>query len=127
MKILKYMVLAIPLLAGCAVKQTLPAEELAVARAAVASAADAGAREYAELDLRRASQKLERAEQARENENYREALRMAEQAEIDARYAAFRARTQRAKQTVDELEKAVAELRSEVARTLAETQSRGEI
>lgn len=125
MKISKCMILAVPLLAACASGPPAPSEELAVARSAVSSAEDAGAREHASLDLRRAQQKLERAEQARQNENYREALHMAEQAEIDARYAAFRARSQRASNAVEELERGIAELRAEVARTLDEARSGG--
>lgn len=125
MKISKYMLFALPLLAACASKPPMPSEELAVARSAVSSAEDAGAREHAELALRRANQKLERAEEARQNENYREALHMAEQAEIDARYAAFLARSERANDSVEELERGIAQLRAEVARTLRETTSGG--
>lgn len=125
MKISRYMLLAVPLLAACASKPPAPNEELAVAESAVSSAEDAGAREYAELDLRRARQKFEQAEEARRNENYREALHLAEQAEIDARYAAFRARSERANDAVEELERGIAELRAEVARTLEDATSGG--
>lgn len=125
MKIMKYTLIAIPLLAACATGPTAPTEELAVARSALSSAEDAGAREYAELELSRAREKLEQAERARQNENYSEALQLAEQAEIDARYAAFRARSQRANNAVEELEQGIAELRSEVARTLGETEAGG--
>lgn len=118
MKIFKSTILAVPLLAACTSTPPVPSEELAVARAAVSSAEDAGAREHAILDLRRASQKLERAEAARQAENYQEALHLAEQAEIDARYAAFRARSERASRAVEELERGIAQLRAEVARTL---------
>lgn len=126
MRIQLYIFLAIPLLAACASGPTAPTEELAVARSSVSSAEDAGALEHAQLDLRRAKQKLEQAEQARQNENYQEALQMAEQAEIDARYAAFRARSERAEDAVEELELSIAELRAEVARNLAEPGSGGE-
>ena len=125
MKISKCMMLALPLLTACASKPPVPSEELAVARSAVSSAEDAGAREHAEVDLRRARQKLEQARAASQNENYREALQMAEQAEIDARYAAFRARSERANDAVKELERGIAELRAEVGRTLEELDSGG--
>lgn len=125
MKISKYMILAVPLLAACTSTPPVPNEELAVARSAVSSAEDAGAREYAALDLRRANQKLKQAEAAREAENYQQALHMAEQAEIDARYAAFRARSERANDAVEELERGIAQLRAEVARTLEESNRGG--
>lgn len=118
MKLLISMILAVPLLAACASQPPVPNEELAVARTAVANAEDAGAREHAELDLRQARQKLEQAEQARQMGDNQTALQMAQQAEMDARYAAFRARSKRASEAVDELERGIAELRSEVARTL---------
>ncbi|MFN2327936.1 MAG: DUF4398 domain-containing protein [Chromatocurvus sp.] len=121
MKTLISMILSVPLLAACASQPPIPNEELAVARSAVANAEDAGAREHAELDLRRARLKLEQAEQARQLGDNQTALQMAEQAEMDARYAAFRARSKRANDAVEELERGIAELRSEVARTLEQS------
>ena len=125
MKIYTCMILALPLLTACASRPPAPNEELAVARSAISSAEDAGARDYAELDLRRAQKKIEQARVASQNDNFREALQMAEQAEIDARYAAFRARSERANDAVEELERGIAELRAEVGRTLDELDSGG--
>lgn len=121
MKRLMYAILAVPLLAACASQPPVPNEQLAVARSALASAEDAGAREHAELDLRRARQKFEQAEQARQIGDNKTALQMAEQAEMDARYAAFRARSKRSSDAVQELERGIAELRTEVARTLEQS------
>lgn len=128
MKHVKYAILALPLFAAAACTSTppVPNEQLAVARSALGNAEDAGAREHAVLDLRRAQQKLERAEAARQAEDYEEALHMAEQAEIDARYAAFRARSERASEAVEELERGIAQLRAEVARSLEDLNRGGQ-
>ena len=120
MKPLKYAILGLPLIAAAACTSTppVPNEQLAVAKSALGNAEDAGAREHAALELRRARQKLDGAEAARQAENYQEALYLAEQAEIDARYAAFHARSERASDAVEELERGIAQLRAEVARSL---------
>ncbi len=109
------------LLAACAARPPAPTESLALARAAITSAEDAGAREQAPMEFREAQQKLERAEQANTREDYYEARRLAEQAQIDARYAAFRARSARSEKAIDELENSIADLRAEVARSMEDT------
>lgn len=72
-------------LAACATASP-PGAELAAARAAVIHAEPAAWR-YAPAELRLAQDKLARAEQAAAREQWREARRLAEQAEVDARYA----------------------------------------
>lgn len=121
MKILIYMILVVPLLTACASQPPVPSEQLAVARSALTNAEDAGARDHAELELRQARQKLEQAEQARQRGDNKTARQLAEQAEMDARFAAFRARSKRTNDAVDELERGIAELRTEVTRTLEQS------
>ena len=60
--------------------------DLAAARAALLQAEPVGHR-YATAELRLAQDKLARAEQAMARDDWREARRLAEQAEVDARYA----------------------------------------
>jgi chromosome segregation ATPase len=108
------------LLAACATRPPAPAEEIASARSAVASAEDAGARDHAPVELREASRKLEQAMAARDREDYVAARRLAEQAEADARYAAVKARSERAQRAVSEVEQSIAELRAEIDRAMEE-------
>ena len=72
-------------LAACA-SPTPPDPELAAARAAVIQA-EPVAHRYAARELRLAQAKLERAEQAMARHDWAEARRLAEQAEVDARFA----------------------------------------
>lgn len=73
-------------LAACASPASPPRAQLAAARAAVIQA-EPVAHRYASHELRLAQDKLERAERAMAREDWGEARRLAEQAEVDARYA----------------------------------------
>ncbi len=73
-----------------------PSEQLAVARTAYEDAIEAGAAEYATQELAAANAKLARARGLNGQKEYAEARRMAEQAEVDARLAAIKARSVRA-------------------------------
>lgn len=73
-------------LAACASPASPPEAALAAARAAVIQA-EPVAHRYASHELRLAQAKLERAEQAMARHEWDEARRLAEQAEVDARYA----------------------------------------
>jgi hypothetical protein len=83
-------------LAACASPASPPEAELAAARAALIQA-EPVAHRYASHELRLAQVKLERAEQAMARQEWREARRLAEQAEVDARYARALADTERAR------------------------------
>jgi hypothetical protein len=63
-----------------------PDADLAAARASLLQA-EPVAHRYARAELKLAQDKLARAEQAMTREDWREARRLAEQAEVDARYA----------------------------------------
>jgi hypothetical protein len=73
-------------LAGCASPPAPPDADLVAARAALLQAEPVATR-YAPAELRLAQAKLARAEQAMARDDWREARRLAEQAEVDARYA----------------------------------------
>lgn len=109
------MVLAIVgLLAACAARPTAPDEEVGAARSAIGSAEDAGARDYSAEALRRARELLERAEAARSRGDYPDARRLAGEAEIEARYAAFHARSVQSEEMVAELQASIRDLRAEI-------------
>ena len=83
------------LLAACR-SVPVPSEQLGAARAAYEDAIQAGAAEYAPHELAAANAKLDRARGLNAQKDYAEARRMAEQAEVDARLAASKARGVRA-------------------------------
>jgi hypothetical protein len=81
------------LLAACAAQP--PAEQLAVAKTAVDQAAPL-ALEYAVPEWTAAREKLANAERAYAGRDWRSARRLAEQAEVDAKYAQALAERERA-------------------------------
>jgi hypothetical protein len=82
-------------LAACATTSP-PGAELAAARAAIVQAEPAAWR-HAPAELRLAQDKLARAEQAMARDEWREARRLAEQAEVDARLAGSIAENERSR------------------------------
>lgn len=126
MKPVRLVILLLPLLImACATRPPAPDQELAVARSALSSAEDAGAREHAEADFRQARQKLEQAEAARNRGEHDRARRLAIEAESDARYAAFRARAESTEAAIIELEESIDDLRAEIERSLDERERGG--
>jgi hypothetical protein len=81
---------------GACASSSAPDSELAAARAAVIQA-EPLAHRYASRELGLAQQKLARAEQAMGRNDWSEARRLAEQAELDARYAWALAENERAR------------------------------
>ena len=87
--------LALFFLAACATPAP-PDADLAAARAALLQA-EPVAHRFAAPELRLAQSKLARAEQAMARDDWREARQLAEQAEVDARYAWALAENERAR------------------------------
>lgn len=106
---------ALILLAGCASVEP-PVEQIAHSQTAVQQAHDVGAREYAPLELRQATQKLEQAQAAMAEEEYLEARRLAEQAQVDAELAQTMALSEEAEAAAHELRESIRILREEIAR-----------
>lgn len=82
-------------LAACATTSA-PDVELAAARTAIVQAEPVAWR-YAQAELRLAQEKLARAERAATDNRFDEARRLAEQAELDARYAGALAEAERSR------------------------------
>ena len=74
------------LMAGCA-SMPAPTEQIAVSKAALTCATSAGSNEYAPVELKSATEKMNAAEKAMAKEDYIEAQRLAEQAQLDAKLA----------------------------------------
>lgn len=102
-------------MAGCA-STSAPTEQMAVSRAAVSNAMSAGGNQYAPVQTRSALEKMESAERAMADKDYELALRLAEQAEVDARLAAEMARSAKAQKAADALQEDIRVLREELER-----------
>lgn len=108
-------VAAVMLMAACA-STSAPTEQMAVSRAAVSNALSAGGNQFAPVQTKSALDKMTAAEQAMANKNYELALRLAEQAEVDAKLAAEMARSAKAQKAADALQEDIRVLRQEIER-----------
>lgn len=88
---------------GCATVPA-PTEQMAVSKAAVIDAIDAGGNEFAPLPFKSAIEKMDAAEQAMAEKDYLRARQLAEQAQVDAQLAVATARSAKAQKTARELE-----------------------
>ncbi len=98
-------------LAGCAGDP--PTTQLAVATQALNAAETAGATEFAPVEMQSARQKMNDAEKADFDKDYKKAKDLAEQAEWDARVAERKAQAAKVQRAVDDAEHSVEELRNE--------------
>ncbi len=102
-------------LAGCE-STPPPSADLRAAEIAVGEAAEARAAEYAAGPFVLAQDKLDRAREAFEQEDYDTARRLAQQAEVDAQFAEASARSDIANARVAELRESIRILREEIER-----------
>lgn len=103
-------------MAGCA-SVPAPTEQLAVSKAAVTSATRDGGNEFAPLELKSATEKMEGAERAMAAKDYLLAGRLAEQAQLDAKLAETKTDLAKAQKSVDESRESNRVLREEIKRT----------
>ncbi|MHB1085544.1 MAG: DUF4398 domain-containing protein [Thiobacillus sp.] len=103
------------LMAGCASNQA-PIEQMAVSKAAVNNAMSAGSNEFAPIQLKSATDKLDAAEKAMADKKYDLAKQLAEQAEVDAKLAGSMARSAKAQKAADALQEDIRVLRHEIER-----------
>lgn len=103
-------------MAGCA-SIPAPTEQFAVSKAAITSATRSGGNEHAPLELKSAMDKMERAEQAMQKEDYLLAGRLAEQAQLDAKLAETKTDLAKTQKTVDDTQESNRVLREEINRT----------
>lgn len=99
-------------LAGCAGVRA-PIDTVSTAEMAFNRALSAQAAQYAPLELRLSQEKLDRAKSALHEEEYEEARRQAEQAEVDARLAEAKALSEKARQHGQEVEQTMDTLEEE--------------
>ncbi|MDT8384343.1 MAG: DUF4398 domain-containing protein [Gammaproteobacteria bacterium] len=103
------------LMIGCA-SMPPPTEQIAVSKATVARAASVGGNEYAPVELKTATEKMNAAEQAMADEDYVKAKRLAEQAQVDAKLAETKAALAKAQLAVKNAEESNRILREEFER-----------
>jgi hypothetical protein len=100
---------------GCATTP-IPNEKIAVAKSSVQSAEQAGAPEYAPVEMAAARDKLARAEKAAADHDAQPATQLAEQANADAQLAEATAQQQRSHKATMELDASLQALRQESLR-----------
>jgi hypothetical protein len=108
-------------LAACA-STPIPNEKIAVAKASVQRAEQAGAPELAPVELAAARDKLVRAEKAAASRDAQPATMLAEQANADAQLAEATARQKRSHKAAIEFDASMQALRSESMRSTQPTQ-----
>lgn len=102
------------LVAGCAGNP--PSEQLAVTKSRVNEAVSSGGIEFAAVETKSAQDKLKQAELQMQEENYKEAKRLAEQAEWDARVAVRKTQAAKADKVLKDAQQGIEELRQESMR-----------
>lgn len=103
-------------LGACASKGLPPDDAIATARAAIMQAEAAQASQLAPVELLAARDKLQQADAAVRAEQYAQARRLAEQAEVDGVLAERKARAERSRRAAVELDRANAALRQEAGK-----------
>ncbi len=104
------------LAAGCSSMKTPATADVAVSRAAVESAAGAGAAELAPQEMNSAREKMMRANQALAAKDYPLARDLAAQAQADAKLAQSKAGSAKATSAADEINENIRVLREELDR-----------
>lgn len=106
--------------AGCA-STPIPNEKVAVAKASVQRAEQAGAVELAPVEMQAARDKLARAEKAMADKDAQPATQLAEQANLDAQLAEATAQEHRSHKAATELDASLQTLRNESQRNAIQT------
>ena len=106
--------IAVAALAACA-STPPPTEQIASARTMVAQAQGAASKD-APLEVHQAQTKLARAEEAMQRGEYESARRLAEEAEVDAKYAWTSGENARVQRAAVEVDRGIQTLREELDR-----------
>ena len=113
---LAWIVLPALTVTSCVGSGPLASTKVGQAERAVDEAQQSGASISAPVELRTAEDKLKAARAAMAKEDYDQAIRVAEQAAVDADYARARAVNERAKRMADEMRQNIHTLRQELER-----------
>ncbi|EWY36217.1 hypothetical protein N825_29275 [Skermanella stibiiresistens SB22] len=101
-------------LSACAGNVPAPTEQVTLSDNIIRNAEEAGAVQHSPVELNMARDKLEGARREMQDENNEKALRLAEEAEVDARLAELKARTATTKEAVAAVQSSIDTLRREL-------------
>jgi ribosome-associated translation inhibitor RaiA len=110
------------ILTACASVQTPPTAELQAAEMAIATAERGRVADYASVELSKARDKLTAARSAVQQEKMNQALRLAQQARVDAELASARAEVAKAEAVNEEMQKSIDTLKLEMQRNTGDRQ-----
>ena len=102
--------------AGCSSLKTPATADVAVSKAAVDNASDAGGAEFAPVEMNAARTKLASANQAMAVKDYKLALDLASQAQADAKLAQAKANSAKAQAVANTLQEDIRVMREELER-----------
>ncbi|WP_203301014.1 DUF4398 domain-containing protein [Marinobacter sediminum] len=102
------------LLVACAGPGPKPDSELQAAESSVQQAEAADARKFEPVLLNQAQNKVADARELMDQEQYRKAERLLEQATVDAQLAAARSETEKAQRAVAEINRSIDELQDQL-------------
>jgi len=109
-------VTAVALLVGCSSMKTPATVDVAVSKAAVDSAVNAGGAEFAPLEMELARTKMAAANKAMVDKDYKLAASLANEAQADAKLAQGKANSAKAQAAADALQDNLRVLREELDR-----------
>lgn len=101
---------------GCTSMKEPATTSVAVSKAAVDNAAGADGAQFAPVEMAAAREKMARANQAIAAKDYKTALALADQAQVDAKLAQSKANSAKAQAVSDALQEDLRVLREELAR-----------
>jgi septal ring factor EnvC (AmiA/AmiB activator) len=101
-------------LSACASNVPAPTEQVTLSDNIIRNAEEAGAVQHSPVELNMARDKLEGARREMQDENHEKALRLAEEAEVDARLAELKSRTATTKEAVAAVQSSIDTLRREL-------------
>jgi hypothetical protein len=107
-------ILGLFLMNGCATYGNIPRERISEGDKAIHEARESNASLNAPVELKAAEDKLAAAKTALDKKNYDEAIRLADQASVDADYARVKAVTQKEKKKAEELRQNIKTTRQEI-------------
>ena len=102
------------LIAGCSSMKTPATASVAVSNAAVTNASSAGGTEYAPLEMRSAREKMEQANLALKDKDYKKADALAKAAQADAQLAQSKADTAKAQAAAAALQTDITVLQEQI-------------
>lgn len=100
-------------IAGCATDQP-PQEMLTETEAMIDQAIDVDARNYAPAEIREARKQLDYARSAIKDEEYEEAERFLQEAQVTAEYAAIKSRSTKSQEAAETIRQDIETLRQEL-------------